>query len=105
MVDEVRVMETIKSTQQFVAARGARFVILFCPAITHDVEKYRADWNEALLKLKNWAAQRGVPLLDMSELMAAQSAALVYFDGIHLRPTGDALVADTFVSWFEAHRK
>jgi len=105
IADEARVMETIKATEQYVASHRAKFVILFSPAMTADVEKYRADWDRALLNLKNWAAEQGVPFLDMSKVMAAQSTALVYFDGIHLRQLGDGLVADAFVRWFEENKQ
>jgi lysophospholipase L1-like esterase len=33
----------------------------------------------------------------MTESVAAGNAALLYFDGIHLRPAGDRLFADIFV--------
>ncbi len=98
--DESRVLETIEKTRQFVVGHGARFVILYSPAYTNDVRQYQADWNRALVNLEKWAAEKAVPLLDMTELSANQPDGRLYFDGIHLRAAGDKLYADAFVKWF-----
>ena len=100
--DAQRVLQTVEATRQLVSSQGARFVILFCPAVTADVRRYQPAWDQALLNLKNWATQQSVPVLDMTTVLTSHDAEYVYFDGIHLRQTGDQLVADAFVKWISA---
>jgi lysophospholipase L1-like esterase len=97
-----KVMETIEATRRLVESHGARFVILFLPIVTQDVRRYQSDWDQAIANLRRWAVGRGVPILDMSAVMSARDPAAIYFDGVHLRPAGDKLVADAFIKWFNA---
>ncbi|MDP9083513.1 MAG: hypothetical protein M3N50_07090 [Pseudomonadota bacterium] len=100
--DEALVMETIERTKEFVASKGARFVILYSPVFTDDVRSYQSDWDEALARLKRWGIQEGVPIIDMTNSVSRNSAR-VYVDGIHLRKAGNGLYADTFMNWFNVH--
>jgi hypothetical protein len=102
--DEAGVMETIEATRQLVASQGAQFVILFSPVFTEDVRRYQSGWNQALANLKHWSVERGVAILDMTDVVTVQNAAAMYFDGVHLRPAGNQLYADAFVNWF-SHRQ
>ncbi len=103
-VDAAGVMETIEATRQLVASQGARFVILFSPVFTEDVRRHQSDWNQALANLKHWSVERGVAILDMTDVITVQNAAAMYFDGVHLRSAGNRLYADAFVNWF-SHRQ
>jgi len=102
--DEVNVLDTIEKTRQFVASKGARFVILFSPAFIDEVRRYQFDWDQALEKLKKWGAERDISILDMTESAKSKNVQQLYFDGIHLRPAGDKLYADAFVKWFIANQ-
>jgi hypothetical protein len=97
---ESRVLETIEMTRQYVVSQGAIFVILFSPAVTADVRRYQSEWSRALLQLKSWAARQGVPVLDMTDMMAAHQPEEIYFDGIHLRAAGNRIIADAFIKRF-----
>jgi hypothetical protein len=97
---ESRVLETIEMTRQYVGSHGARFVILFSPVVTADIGPHQSDWNRALFQLKSWAERQGVPILDMTEIMARQNPKEIYFDGVHLRAAGDRVVADAFIKRF-----
>jgi hypothetical protein len=97
---ESRVLETIEMTRQYVASQGARFVVLFSPVVTPDIGRHQSDWNRALFQLKGWAERQGVPVLDMTEIMAIQNPKEIYFDGVHLRAAGDQIVADAFIKRF-----
>jgi hypothetical protein len=102
MEEAAKVLQTIEATRRAAVSRGARVVILFSPAVTPDVGRYRADWDLAFSNLKGWAARENVAILDMSQAVGNADPAKIYFDGIHLRPAGDALYADTFVQRFGA---
>ncbi len=99
--DASRVMDTIEQTRQFVVGRGVSFSILYSPVHMDDVRQYQSDWNRALANLKTWAAEKAVPVLDMTEVSANQPVGELYFDGIHLRAAGNKLYADAFVKWFQ----
>lgn len=75
-------------------------VVLFSPVVTADVRRYQSDWDRALGQLKGWAELHGVPVLDMTKFMAVDDPQKIYFDGVHLRPTGDQIVADAFIERF-----
>jgi hypothetical protein len=81
-------------------SQGRRFSILFSPAVTADVHHYQSEWDGAVNDLRLWALQKDVPIIDMTQSVAAGDAALLYFDGIHLRPAGDRLFADIFVKQY-----
>jgi hypothetical protein len=100
--DAQRVLLTAEATRQLVSSQGRRLVVLYCPAVTADVHRYQSAWDKVLLDVKSWASQHSVPLLDMTGVLTARDAKQVYFDGIHLRQTGDKLVADAFVEWTNA---
>ncbi len=97
------VMRTIEETRQLVISRGARFIIVFSPVVTPDVVRDQVQWDGARRDLAQWAAAQHVPVLDMTAIFASRNAATVYFDGIHLRPAGNQLVADEFVKWLFAN--
>jgi hypothetical protein len=100
LVDSV--MQTIAETRRLAVSNGARFVILYTPAVLADVSAHQADWDTALTQLKNWAKSESVPLIDMTPAFSAHGPKEIYFDGIHLRPLGDEIVADEFVSFISA---
>lgn len=100
--NEARVMGTIESTRQLVSSKGARMVIIFSPAVSRDVRRNQADWDSALANLKKWAGRENVTILDMTRPMSTHPMASLYFDGIHLRPAGDQLIADSFIGRFGA---
>jgi hypothetical protein len=102
MDDAAKVLQTIAATRRAAVSRGARMVILFSPAVTPDVGRNRAAWDQAFSNLQEWAARENVPILDMTQAVSNSDPAKIYFDGIHLRPAGDALYADTFVRRFGA---
>jgi hypothetical protein len=97
---ESHVLETMEMTRQYVSSHGARMVVLFSPVVTADVRRYQSDWDRALGQLKGWAELHGVPVLDMTKFMAVDDPQKIYFDGVHLRPTGDQIVADAFIERF-----
>jgi len=96
------VMQTIAETRRRAISNGARFVILYTPAVLADISAHQADWDGALAQLKNWAISESVPLIDMTPAFSTHGPKDIYFDGIHLRPLGDEIVADEFVSFISA---
>jgi hypothetical protein len=97
--DRQQVAATIANTAVLVALQHARFVILFCPAVTKDILQHQPEWDAALLSLKTWAQLNSVAVIDTTRVLSSRDPASIYFDGIHLRPAGDQLVAATFLSW------
>jgi hypothetical protein len=97
LVDSV--FRTITETRRRVESNGARFVILYTSAVLPDVRAHQADWDAALARLKTWSTSESVPMIDMTPAFSAHGPKEIYFDGIHLRPLGDQIVADEFVSF------
>lgn len=53
----------------------------------------QAPYPRNMEKLKQWAVEEVVPLLDLTDTYAKAPATEVYFDGTHLRPRGNELAA------------
>jgi hypothetical protein len=103
-IDETLVMKTIEQTRQLVVGQDARFVVLYFPAYTDDVRRYQSEWDRGLTMLKRWGVEKGISVLDMTEVAKGHTIEQLYFDGIHLKPAGDRLYADAFVKWFSENQ-
>ena len=99
---ESGVLQTVDETWKLVTSQGTQFVILLLPAVTADVRRNQAGWDIAAANLHGWAVQRSVPILDLTKPIGLLDPKSVYFDGIHLRPLGDQVVADAFLRRFGA---
>jgi lysophospholipase L1-like esterase len=95
------VLATISATRTYVQSQGAKFAILYSPSFTPGLEKRRAEWDRALNGLRRWVSAHDVPFLDMSTVIKPEKVPSLYFDRIHLRPSGDRLMAQNFVGWFD----
>jgi lysophospholipase L1-like esterase len=88
---EARVLTALSAAHSLARLNGAAFLIIFSP--TDDVKLKTPAWEEAIAGLRSWADREQVPLVDLTAPYRSRSRDEVYFDGIHLRPSGHRIVA------------
>jgi hypothetical protein len=90
-IKSAKILQSLERAQKICEARGAKFAILYVPSHGGgwDTAQY-ADW---LKDLHIWAEDQGAPILDAGPDLAVSDWRSMYFDGVHLRPAGDLVVA------------
>ncbi|WP_160110397.1 SGNH/GDSL hydrolase family protein [Caballeronia arvi] len=94
------VLASISEFRSIVEHSGARFILLYTPAIGD--EWHKPIWTAAHESLDKWARETNCDLVDFSSALNDADPNQNYFDGIHLRPTGHAIVARKVVSKLNA---
>jgi hypothetical protein len=92
-----KILNALGEAKAIATKAGARFVIIFSPAVEGDMNGYYSLWDKGIERLLNWANAEHVSVIDMRAEYSKHPAAEVYSDGIHLRPLGDQLVAEEFI--------
>jgi hypothetical protein len=90
------VLESIAQFRSIVERAGARFILVYTPAVGG--EWNQPNWTAAHSSVGEWARQTHCNLVDVSSVLESADAGRVYFDGIHLRPAGHAIVAKEVIS-------
>ena len=92
-------LKMLTEMQKFVEGSGGRMSIVFLPF----VRKYYGPYtlgvvNESRDAVKQWAAERGVPFLNLTRELAPYGNSIRLRDHMHLNIEGNALVAKAIVS-------
>lgn len=86
------VLASLDGVRQQVQTAGAKFVVVFIPAVAPDWQQL--GYAAAFDKLKQWTADHSVTLWDLTPDMTARPINELYQDGIHPNATGHAIIAD-----------
>jgi len=88
----------LDEAKQIAEAHGAKFGVVFSPVVGPDYHQLPPS-TVALQQLRQWTSKSQVPLLDLSPADAAASGSEVFFDGIHLNPPGQTIMAHSIEQW------
>lgn len=87
-----KVLAELAEAESICQRSGAKMGIVYSPCAGKQWQE--APYPQDLEKLKQWALENGVPLVDLAEAYAEAPVEDVYFDGTHLRPRGNELAAE-----------
>jgi hypothetical protein len=92
------VLDSLAAAAAFARHRNAGFAIIYCgwPGPQWSTDAYRAAFD----RLKGWAAEHRVPVIDTSPYLAARPASEVFQDGMHLRALGNELMTHAIEDHF-----
>ncbi len=82
-------MQLLTQAHEFCEKHGAAFCVVYVPFAGMG----GAFADRARFALSKWTHDEHAPFIDVSPAFAGQSIAALTFDGLHLRPYGDELVA------------
>ncbi len=86
-----RNFELLGQAKALAAQAGAAFALVYVCSPGADFQT--PGYEAAHQQLIHWTADQAIPLLDLTDAFHANGWLALTFDGIHLRPQGDALVA------------
>jgi hypothetical protein len=92
-----KVLAALSEAHRIASDHGARFAVIYSPAVQEDVRQYQEHWDKGVSMLSDWAKGENVPLLDMRQDYDAHRFSDVFLDGIHLRPLGHELIEKAFI--------
>ncbi len=93
-----KILAVLTEANKVAANAGARFAIVYAPSV---VATDRQEWARAVAMLLDWAKQHNVAVIDLSAAYAAHAPGEIYFDGIHLKPLGHALIEQAFLRRYQ----
>ncbi len=91
-------LRALDEAKQIAVAHGAKFGVVFSPVVGPDYNQLPPS-EAALQQLRQWTSKSQLPLLDLSPADAAASGSEVFFDGIHLNPPGQTIMAHSIEQW------
>ncbi|MCC7351640.1 MAG: SGNH/GDSL hydrolase family protein [Phycisphaerales bacterium] len=91
-IDVKEVLAKLEEAKSICLAAGAKMAIVYSPCAGKQWQE--SPYPEYFVKLKQWAGDNGIAMLDLTDAYAKASADEVYFDGTHLRPKGNELAAE-----------
>jgi lysophospholipase L1-like esterase len=99
--DTPQVLAILAKANKFVTAHGAKFLIVYTPAVGPDW----APFAPGLKMLKDWCKSNSVHLLDITPFVADLPVDQIYFPAghIHFRPKGHAIIARAIADYLVSH--
>jgi hypothetical protein len=91
-------LSILTEEKNIVEKNGARFMIIFSPAIDDDIKLYKIRWNFGIDMLMTWSLKENIKIIDMRNGYSRYSESQIYFDGMHLRPLGHQIIKEEFIN-------
>ena len=91
-------LQWLEKARQQCDASGARLAIVYSPVVGPDFRPL-SELSPLRQKLVDWTQSTNVPLLDLTEDDSKHPGKEVFFDKIHLNPTGQEIMARAFEQW------
>lgn len=87
------ILQSLSQAQRIATDAGAQFGIVYSPVVGADWKN--PAYGRGLEMLRQWAQEHQVTLIDMTAAYSTRPESEVYQDGVHLRPLGNQIVAQT----------
>ena len=89
-------LEELTLTHEFASERGIPLGLVLFPFM---FQLRNPDMDNPQQQMRQFGAERDIPVLDTIEALRTQPAGKVMLDYLHLSPTGHQIVADAVLDW------
>jgi len=96
-----KILAALSEAHRVASDGGARFAIIYSPAVGDDVTKYQKHWDQGVAMLLDWAKREQIPIVDMRQDLGAYRSKEVFLDGIHLKALGHKLMERAFLANYQ----